>query len=159
MFSQRLWYIYIPYAEVFWRYVIGALVDKSGFEPEIKKIPFLYSRLESLPRKIVRTLKTLTSKETPENLFSSSSACMNAGFGSLHLRAYLSAALLYLGFSEKYDKTWLDNQLGRYCPFKLPGGFAQLDDSAKHEVLLDKLSLFYNSLVLGRHSLFPKKQA
>ena len=148
--ARDMWTRYIRYAEVFWRDILGDVTRTDATEVSIDRIGRLYQKLENLPRSAVRARRILQPGRAPEGLFPRFGTFYRARLGSPRTLAYLTAAVTYLSFSDSVEWTRVAKLIRRYCPFRLPRGFASMGADEQRAVLVERLGLFHHSVLLGR---------
>ncbi len=141
---------YAPCCGIVWRAILGSVVGTDALKLPTVSVVRLYPRLESLPRKIVRSLKMLRSPAGRAGLFSTGRVLKRATFASPRMLAYATAVLIYLSYSGSEDEGVLGSLLRETCPFRVPPDFAELPLERKREVLIDSFSLFHASVLRGR---------
>ena len=148
--ARSLWFRYTRYVEVFWKTILGSVTHRDLTEADITTAAGAYSGLEPLPMRIARTLRVLRTDGYPDELFSRARMLTRWRFASPVPLGHLTAVLAYLRFSDSIERDRLDVAVERYCPFALPGGFRELSEDGKREILLNRLGLFHETVLLGR---------
>ncbi|MFH1502732.1 MAG: hypothetical protein ABIG03_06765 [Candidatus Eisenbacteria bacterium] len=133
-----------------WRAILGGVVGVDAGGLAVEEVVALYSKLESLPRKVGRAVRTLRSPAGRAGLFSARRVLGRATFASPRELAYATAVLSYLSLADGFDARKLGSLLDRCCPFSVPPDFGRSPLEAKRDVLVDRLSLFHASVLRGR---------
>lgn len=141
---------YAPCCGVMWRAILGRVVGVDALRLQTKDVVQLYSRLESFPRKGVRTLRTLRSPTGRAGLYSTRRVLQRATFASPRALAYVTAVLTYLSYSEREDTELIGSLLERLHPFRVAADFGRLPIDGRREALLGSFSLFHSSALRGR---------
>ena len=149
--ASDLWYRYIPYAEALWKSVLGSTLDMNISELSLPAVAERFGSLESLPRRIVRTLRLLKPRAAPKGLLSTVGILRRSFFASPLALAYLTALITFFSHSENADREWTRRAIVRYAPFSLPLRFRAMSDQEREDVLMNKLIFFHEAMLLGRH--------
>ncbi len=152
LLANDLWYRYVPYAEALWKSVLGSTLDTDISQLPLPAIAKRFGALESLPRSIVRTLRMLNPGAAPKGLFSPVGISWRSFFASPLALAYLTALIVFFGYSENADPEWTRRAVVRYAPFALPARFRSMSDLEREDALMKKLVFFHQSMLLGRHT-------
>jgi hypothetical protein len=146
-----LWYKYVPYAETLWKSVLGSTLDTDTSRLALPAIAKRFGQLESLPKSIVRTLRMLKPAAAPKGLLSPVGIVRRSFFASPLALAYLTALIMFFGYSENADHEWTRRAIVRYAPFSLPARFRAMNEQEREDALMQKLILFHQAMLLGRH--------
>jgi len=148
--ARRTWFRYVRYSETLWRTILGRTTGRETAGGDIVEALVAYSRLESAPRSLARTLRTLATGRSPEGLFSRRRMASRWWIGSPTHLAYMTAILVYVSFGDSADTKRIEPALRRYCPFTLPTDFRDLGIERRRAIILDRLALFHETMLLGR---------
>ena len=148
--ARDMWSRYIRYAEVLWRDILGDVTRTAARDVSIDQVGRLYQKLESVPRGVVRARRMLLPGRAPEGLFPTLGTYYRARLGSPRVLAYLTAVATYLSYSSSVEWSQVAGLIRRYCPFRLPRGFASMGTDEQRDVLVERLGLFHHSVLLGR---------
>ncbi len=152
LLGHDLWYKYVPYAEAFWKSVLGSVLGADISQLSMPAIAKRFGALESLPKSIIRTLRMLKPGAAPKGLLSPVGIVRRSFFASPLALAYLTALIMFFGYSENADHEWTRRATARYAPFSLPARFRSMSDQEREGALMKKLIFFHQSLLLGRHT-------
>jgi len=148
--ARDMWSRYIRYADAFWRDILGHVTRTDATDVSIDRIGRFYQKLESPLRSAFRARGMLQPGRAPEGLFPRFGTYYRARLGSPRVLAYLTAAVTYLSFSDSVEWNQAAGMIRRYCPFKLPKGYASMGTAEQRAVLIERLRLFHHSVLLGR---------
>ncbi len=148
--ASDLWYKYIPYAEELWKSIFGSTLGQDVSRLPLPAIAEYFGKLESLPRKIVRTLRLLKPAAAPKGLLSRVGIVRRMFFASPLALAYLTALITLFSHAENADREWTRGAIVRYAPFSLPVSFRAMSDKEREDVLMGKLAFFHQAMLLGR---------
>ncbi len=148
--AREQWYRYSEFAEICWRFVLGEVVGRDLLDANLDDVVSCYALLETPARSGVRALKRLRPGAAAPGLFSPGRVIRKSAFASPRLLAYVTGILAYIAMGDSYDWRTVGSQIVAYCPFPLPRGFNELGLAGKREILVDRLSLFHESVLLGR---------
>ena len=148
--AREAWHRYARYAEVFWREILGQLTGTEAGDLGLAETASLYAGLESVPRSLARTWKLSRPGAAPDGLFSTARLLRRARFASPRERAYLTAVVAYLGLAGAADVRVADDLVRRYSPFRARIGHRSIATEDGREAVLESLSVFHETLLLGR---------
>jgi hypothetical protein len=148
--AREQWYRYTEFAEICWRFVLGEVVRTNLLDAPLDDVVACYAGLETPARSGVRALKRLRPGASPPGLFSPGRVIRRSAFASPRLLAYVTGILAYVAMGDSYDWCTVGPPINAYCPFPLPKGFDELGLAGKREILVDRLSFFHESVLLGR---------
>ncbi|MBC8450707.1 hypothetical protein H8D73_00670 [bacterium] len=148
--ASDLWYKYVPYAEALWKSILGSTLGVDISRLPLPAIAECYGKLESLPRKLVRTVRLLRPGAAPKGLLSRVGIVRRMFFASPLALAYLTALITLFSHSENADREWTRGAIVRYAPFSLPVRFRAMSGEERENVLMGKLFFFHQAMLLGR---------
>lgn len=153
--ARNVWARYAGYAEGVWRVALGATVRADLRATELPLVAAQYRRLEPPARRAGRALRVLRPGAAPPGLFSPWRVLAGAPLASPVNLAYLTAVLGYLRAGEQARREWIDREILRRCPFRLPPGFGSLPPERRLGILVDRLTVFHERILLGRKAATP----
>ncbi|MCX7767066.1 MAG: hypothetical protein N2246_10225, partial [Candidatus Sumerlaeia bacterium] len=119
---------------------------------EIPELVKCYLRLESLPRKIVRWIKTLRHPNIHKDWFATGRTLRLLTSASPRYLVYLTSLLSYLGCADGKvsNNEVLSNIVRKYFPMRLPRNYSLLSAAEKLNYLSQFFSFFYQAILLNR---------